>query len=138
MKRKINILRSFQTFCITFVLCFLLCFICNERKTNNLFSYFSDNSNGFRYTNKSFVFSLRNSEGLGPFKSYVTNPSKAIYSGRSGIAFGGKDIYIRSDSRTSAVLGPVYYVPSGVSNVQTVMAGEVFFYPDDWEVFYLA
>ena len=138
MKRKINILRSFQKFCITLVLCFSLCFICNARKTNDLFSCFSETAiSGFRNTANSFVFSLRNSEGLGPFISNVTDPSRAIYS-NSGIGFGSGDIWIRSDSETSAVLGGAYYVPSGVSNTRTMMAGDVFFYPDDWEVFYLA
>ena len=95
-------------------------------------------SGGFRNTKNSFVFSLRNSEGLGPFKNNVTKPSEAIYTGSNGIAFGGQDIWIRSDSRTSAVLGRAYYVPSGVSNKNTIMAGTIFFTPNDWEVFYLA
>ena len=47
-------------------------------------------------TPNAFIFSLRNKEGLGPFKSMVVDPTQAIVrTGRVGPVFGnGYDIYI--------------------------------------------
>ena len=94
-------------------------------------------------TRKSFIFSLSNKEGLAPFKSMVTIPSKAIYR-RSyyGPTFGeGHDIKIANNadsnkfSRTG--FGNSYSVPSGVQDRYTILAGTQYFSPDDWEVLYL-
>jgi len=94
------------------------------------------------YTSNAFIFSLRNKEGLGPFKSLVENPSQAIYrySGY-GPVFGHGDIFIannaNSNQRSYTDFGDSYNVSSGVQGWRTILAGTHYFKPDDWEVFYL-
>ena len=91
------------------------------------------------------MFSLRNKEGLGPFKSMVTYPKYAIYKGLSfGPTFGaGFDIYIatnaNSNSNSYSDFGQsnYYSVPSGVQDQYTILAGTRNFTPDEVEVFYL-
>ena len=102
-----------------------------------------ESSGGFNFTTKAFIFSLHNKEGLGPFKSLVTDPSTAIYRDLAqGPSFGWCDICIENnannntESRTN--FGDSYSVPSGVKNELTILAGTRLFSPDDWEVFYLA
>ena len=101
-----------------------------------------ESSGGFNYTSKAFIFSLRNKEELGPFKSIVTDPPTAIYrDADNGPSFGWCDICIENnannntDSRTN--FGDSYSIPSGVQNELTILAGTRLFSPDDWEVFYL-
>ncbi|PFX11887.1 hypothetical protein AWC38_SpisGene24243 [Stylophora pistillata] len=101
----------------------------------------SDNSYGV--TSKAFIFSLRNHEGLAPFKSLVTRPTSAIYR-RSiyGPTFGGgHDIFIvdnaNSNKYSYTYLGHSYPVPSGVKSRITILAGPHKFTPDEVEVFYL-
>ena len=89
------------------------------------------------------MFSLRNKERLGPFKSMVKEPSRAIYnSKRYGPTFGaGHDIRItnnandKADSYTS--FGRSYLLPSGVQERKTILSGTEKFAPDEVEVFYL-
>ena len=88
------------------------------------------------------MFSLRNKEGLGPFKSMVTNPSKAIYKTSSyGPAFGEWDIYLANNANSNTYsytdFGKSYSVPSGVQDRKTILAGTYTFTPDEVEVFYL-
>ena len=106
---------------------------------------FSESSHGFGYTPNAFIFSLRNKEGLGPFKSMVARPSKAIY--RHSLllpTFGdGYDICIfdyansNNNSYTDFSQYGDYSVPSGVQDSYTILAGTRDFSPDEVEVFYL-
>ena len=97
---------------------------------------------GHGSTSNAFIFSLRNKEGLGPFKSMVTSPSSAIYNfPSSGPTFGaGFDIYIannaNSNTNSYAYFGFSYSVPSGVQDRYTILAGTSSFSLDEVEVFY--
>lgn len=110
-----------------------------------LLSCCSGSKKGHGSTSEAFVYSLRNNEDIGPFKSMVNKPSKAIYrySGY-GPLFGDTpaDIFIAdeadSNSHSQAFFGGCYSVPSGVKSNRTILAGTPNFTPDDWEVFYLA
>ena len=94
-------------------------------------------------TSNAFIFSLRNKEGLAPFKSMVTKPSYAICSSSSyGPTFGGgHDIRIadnaNSNTDSKTFFGSSYSVPSGVHDKRTILAGTYRFRPDEVEVFYL-
>ena len=113
----------------------------------NSFPPFSDHSPGrlFADTSNAFIFSLRNNEGLGPFKSMVELPHYAICmhpSVEPGPIFGlGFDIFIADraniDSASYANFGVAYSVPSGVQDTSTILAGTYWFSPDEVEVFYL-
>ena len=115
--------------------------------SKNIFLYFfscySDSSYSYGFTSNAFIFSLRNKEGLGPFKSMVTSPSHAIYKGsRYGPIFGaGHDMYIatnaKSNTNSQTSFGSSYSVPSGVQDKKTILAGARNFTPDEVEVFYL-
>ncbi|KAL9986972.1 hypothetical protein ACROYT_G001202 [Oculina patagonica] len=104
-----------------------------------------ENSLSYLSTSNAFIFSLRNKEGLAPFKSMVTQPQYAIYGwSDSGPIFGGgqgHDIKIadnaNSNTNSLANFGQFYSVPSGVQSSSTILAGTKNFTPDDWEVFYL-
>jgi len=102
-----------------------------------------DTSNSYGSTSNAFIFSLRNKEGLEPFKSMVTSPSYAIYKYSSyGPTFGnGLDIYIannaNSNTNSYTYFGYSYSVPSGVQDRKTLLAGTYHFTPDEVEVFYL-
>ena len=105
----------------------------------------SDTSGGWSSTSNAFIFSLRNKEGLGPFKSMVTNPTYAIYrvSGYGPTFGGGHDIYIADNANRNtnsfSDFGEYNYysVPSGVQDKYTILAGTRNFTPDEVEVFYL-
>ena len=104
---------------------------------------FSESSGGWSSTPNAFIFSLRNKEGLAPFKTMVTNTSYAIYRYPSiGPTFGWGDILIannaNSNNNSYTDFGFRYSVPSGVQDKHTILAGTYYFSPDDWEVFYLA
>ncbi|KAL9962007.1 hypothetical protein ACROYT_G031059 [Oculina patagonica] len=102
-----------------------------------------ERSGGYTSTSNAFMFSLRNKEGLGPFKSMLTNPSRAIYRHSSyGPTFGGgHDIYIgdnaNSNTNSYTYFGVSYSLPSGVQDRFTILAGTYKFTPDEVEVFYL-
>ena len=106
------------------------------------FACLSESNGGWRSTPNSFIFSLRNKEGLAPFKSMVTNPSKAIYRSSSyGPIFGWSDIRIANNATSNinsyTNFGHSYSVPSGVKYRGIILAGTYKFTPDDWEMFYL-
>ena len=109
-----------------------------------LFSCSSESSGGYSYTSNAFIFSLSNKEGLKPFKSNVRRPEYAIYrSSKYGPRFGSRVgiIIVNHANRNKysrAYLGYSYPALSEVMDRRTILAGDVFFYPDDWEVFYLA
>ena len=104
----------------------------------------SSGSSSYGSTSNSFIFSLRNKEGLAPFKRMVARPQYAIYRYSSyGPTFGyGFDIYIADNANTNrhshTAFGEygTYTVPSGVKEAYTILAGAKNFSPDDWEVFY--
>ena len=93
-------------------------------------------------TINAFIFSLKNSEGLPPFKCFAKNKDGAIYkSSNFGPSFGIRPFLFigRISKRSRACIGSPYSVPSEVKNEQTVLAGTPqTFYPDNYEVFYLA
>ena len=105
----------------------------------------SESSGGWASTSNTFIFSLRNKEGLGPFKSTVRIPSRAIYRYSSyGPTFGaGADIYIadnansNTNSHTDFGKYNSYSVLSEVQSKYTILAGTRSFTPDEVEVFYL-
>ena len=105
--------------------------------------WFSGSDKSYGYTSIAFIFSLRNREGLGPFKSMVTNSTYAIYRNSGyGPTFGrGWDIHIadyaNSNTQSHTNFGHSYSVPSGVQNRYTILAGTHLFTPDEVEVFYL-
>jgi len=102
-----------------------------------------ESSGGYSVTSNAFIFSLRNKEGLGPFKSMVRKPTYAIYrSSGYGPTFGyGHDIYIadnaNSNTNSYTNFGNSYSVPSGVQDSTIILAGTYNFTPDEMEVFYL-
>jgi len=102
-----------------------------------------DTSDTYGSTSNAFIFSLRNKEGLGPFKSMVMSPGYAIYRGSSyGPTFGaGWDIYIANNSNSNnnsqTFFGQTYTLPSGVQDRFNILAGTHTFTPDEVEVFYL-
>jgi len=112
-------------------------------KRVSVFSCHLGSGGGYGSTPNAFIFSLRNKEGLGPFKSMVTNPTYAIYRYSSyGPTFGGgHDIYIannaNSNTHSSTTFGSFYSIPGGVQDRYTILAGTQTFKPDEVEVFYL-
>ena len=101
-------------------------------------------ASAYNTSSKSFIFSLRNKEGLAPFKSMVTNTSFSVYRGSScGPTFGeGHDIYIADNANQNANsytnFGTSYSLPNEVTDRYTILAGTRYFSPDEVEVFYLA
>lgn len=108
--------------------------------------FFSDFTpyQGFRSSEKAFIFSLSNKEGLEPFKALVKEQASAIYTHpNSGPTFGrGNDIRIASNANgynnSYTNFGWSYHVPDGVKDKQTILAGTYNFCPDEVEVFYLS
>ncbi|KAL9962013.1 hypothetical protein ACROYT_G031066 [Oculina patagonica] len=104
----------------------------------------SDTSGRYGYTSNAFIFSLRNKEGMGPFKSMVKKPQYAIYrhSGFGPTFGGGHDIYITDNANNNTYSytnrESSYSIPSGVQDGRTILDGaHDRFTPDNWEVFYL-
>ena len=98
---------------------------------------------GYRKTDKAFIFSLENKEGLAPFKSVVRHDSQAIYMeiSHGPIFGGGHDIYIADNAGHNAHsftnFGHSFLAPREVKEKLTVLAGTYHFTPDEVEVFYL-
>ena len=94
-------------------------------------------------TSKAFIFSLRNKEGLAPFKSLVIGQINGIFRSSSfGPTFGGgPDILIgdnaNSNTNSYTNFGYSYSLPSGTKDRKTILAGTNKFTPDEVEVFYL-
>jgi len=97
------------------------------------------NHGGYRYTDKAFIYSLRNEEGIRPIKGMVKDPPQAIYVNPSyGPTFGGgHDIYIADNANGNGNsytrIGISYDAPTGVKEQITIVR----FTPDEVEVFYL-
>ncbi|XP_046861426.1 uncharacterized protein LOC124454694 [Xenia sp. Carnegie-2017] len=98
---------------------------------------------------RSFIFSLKNNDGLPPFKSEVVKPQYAIYdySTRGPIFGGGADLYIHDNANSnnnsySRGFGNSYKLPNGYtlgdSKTRNLLAGSSSFTPDEVEVFYFS
>ena len=104
---------------------------------------FSESSGGYSATSEAFIFSLNNNEGLAPFVSKVKKEYSGyvIYRRSSHGPRFGRDVIIRdnanSNSNSRARLGYYYSVPPAVQDVHTVLAGTLYFSPNEVEVFYL-
>lgn len=94
-------------------------------------------------TPKAFIFSLKNSERLPPFKCLAKDKRKAIYKNSLyGPSFGeGPTVCIGSPREDSvAQIGTPYSAPIEVNDKDNVLAGPLrygYFTPDNYEVFYL-
>ena len=102
-------------------------------------SGFSESSGGYIDTSEAFIFSLNNNEGLAPFVSSVKKnyTGYAIHRGSLGPRFGA-DVIIRNSNKDSVARLVYHYpVPPSVQNRRTVLAGTLYFSPDEVEVFYL-
>ena len=97
----------------------------------------------------SFVYSLRNNDGLSPFKSTLKdeNDQDEIHrhSGH-GPTFGrGHDLYIASDAGSNTKsytnFGRTYNLPHGYiygeTNTKSLLGGSCYFTPSEVEVLYL-
>ena len=99
---------------------------------------------GYRRTDKAFIYSLENKEGLAPFKSMVKHDSQAIYMeiNRGPTFGGGFDIHIANKAghnvNSYTKFGHSFSAPSEVKEKDTVLAGSLRFTPDEVEVFYLS
>ena len=101
---------------------------------------------GYKQSNVSFLFSLKNKDNVSPFKASVNkNNQDAIYSNPNcGPYFGGYDLCISNDSHTNqqwfANFGHTYQPPAeyGYNTQQTksLLAGSHYFTPTEIEVFY--
>ena len=94
-------------------------------------------------TPKAFIFSLKNSEGLPPFKCLAKDKRKAIYKNSLyGPSFGeGPTVGIAYPKEDSlAQIGTPYSAPIEVNDKDKVLAGPLrygYFTPYNYEVFYL-
>ena len=97
----------------------------------------------------SFIYSLRNNDGLAPFKSTLKDESDQYaisrYSG-SGPTFGyGHDLFIASGAGSSTsshtYFGYTYNLPHGYTieeiNTDSLLGGSRYFTPSEVEVLYL-
>ena len=104
---------------------------------------FSESSGGWGATSEAFIFSLNNNEGLAPFVSKVKKEftGDAIYRNSSSGPRFGIDVIIVDNADSSGLsrarLNFLYSVPPAVKVWSTVLAGTLFFSPNEVEVFYL-
>ena len=100
-----------------------------------------ESSGGYGFTRKAFIFSISNKEELDPFVSEVRRTGAAIFRfSWYGPVFSPKICIVNnannnSDSR--AGFGFSYPAPAAVQNPNTILAGTLYFSPDEVEVFYL-
>ena len=117
----------------------------NSPIVNSLFSCFVESRYGWGETLKAFIFSLKNSEGLPPFKCFAKNGKNAIfnhpYLGPTFGKYPGLHIsrgFIDVGAKAMATISEPYSVPTGVKNTYKVLAGTTgYFFFDNYEVFYL-
>ena len=95
------------------------------------------------------MYSLRNNDGLAPFKSTLKDETyqQAIYrdSGRGPIFGWGYDLYIASDAGSNTYsytnFGYTYNLPHGYTyketNRKSLLGGSLLFTPSEVEVLYL-
>lgn len=110
--------------------------------------YLLESSGGYGYTSKAFIFSLRNTRGLKPFKSMVKQPRYAIYKQSSyGPTFGSShNIHIASNANIGLESytkfnryssGSYSSIPGSSWSRSTILTGSQNFQIADWEVFYV-
>lgn len=104
-----------------------------------------DVSNSYGATSNAFIFSLRNSENLLPFKTVVTITLQAIFKRKSsGPTFGGgHDLFVdlnnpKESPLSYSNLGHSYVPTVAQGKLKTVLAGSAYFVLDEVEVFFLA
>lgn len=107
-----------------------------------------ESSGGYGYTSKAFIFSLRNTRGLKPFKSMVKQPRYAIYKQSSyGPTFGSShNIHIASNANIGLESytkfnryssGSYSSIPGSSWSRSNILTGSQNFQIADWEVFYV-
>ena len=91
-------------------------------------------------TRKAFIFSLKNSEDLPPFKCLAKGEGNAIYKNSVyGPSFGNGPYFYIDKSNSMAEIDEPYSAPREVAIKETVFTGiRGTFSPDNYEVFYLA
>lgn len=108
--------------------------------------YSPESSGGYGYTSKAFIFSLRNTRGLKPFKSMVKQPQYAIYKKSSyGPTFGfNHELYIADNANVGTSSHTKFDRYSSYSSFpgsswrrSNILAGSQSFQIADWEVFYV-
>ena len=110
------------------------------------FLFFAD---GYIFEPSSFLFSLRNSDNLSPFKSPINDHSGTVHAIRpapgSGPIFGrGHDVYIADNAglndKSYTNFGYAYKLPPGYTvgqhNTRSLLAGSYHFTPSEVEVLY--
>ena len=98
----------------------------------------------YKHAPGSFIFSLRNQESHPPFKAELKDQSTQYAIGTFpdyGPIFGNNDIIISnkaaSNTDSHARISINYKAPSGISDINNVLAGAFHFSPSEVEVFYL-
>ena len=116
----------------------------NSPNVNSLFYSFAESPSVGTWgeTLKAFVFSLKNSEDLPPFKCFAKNKYRTVYkSSAYGPKFGKIEIAYRHSKKrveARAFLYEPYSVPAEVNNNYNVLVGTAKrFFPDNYEVFFL-
>ena len=109
---------------------------------NRLLFCFADSSYQWGHTVKVLIFSLKNREGLPPFKCLATVKTNAIYkSSVFGPSFGETPLLKIEGKRAKESLAyreAPYSPPIEVAHKDSVLAGTArFFSPDNYEVFYV-
>ena len=102
---------------------------------------------GYKSSNVSFLFSLRNPNNMQPFKCPIINGKNGyaiICTPSYGALFGGSDLHIVNNANTIqgsySNLGNTYQPPAGYQyntpQTQSLFAGSYKFTPTEIEVFY--
>ncbi|XP_015780929.1 PREDICTED: sushi, von Willebrand factor type A, EGF and pentraxin domain-containing protein 1-like isoform X2 [Acropora digitifera] len=98
-------------------------------------------SSGSENTIEAFIFSLKNSKDLPPFKCFAENEEKAIFQNSGyGPTFGKYQALRIFGERSSAGIEAPYIAPAEVSqgDYENVLAGDFWIsFPNNYEVFYL-
>ena len=111
-------------------------------KNVNIISFYILGDRGWRHSNVSFLFSLRNNENLAPFIANVLpgNEQYAVYChpGYGPTFGGGHDVRIADNAngnrQSYSNLG-YYQVPPGTRTSNALLAGSYNFTPTEIEVF---
>ena len=102
-----------------------------------------DISNSYGATSNAFIFSLRNSENLPPFKTLVSIPAQAILKRESNGPTFGPDLFVdlnhpKKPAWSHSNLGHSYVPTVAQGKLKTVLAGSYIFVLHEVEVFFLA
>ncbi len=109
-----------------------------------IFFYYIGSSNSWRVAPGSFIFSLRNNDNIGPFKSPLKDEStyRAIYiSPIYGPLFVYGVVILDRYGKCSSNIGNSYHAPDGYNmgeeRTKSLLAGSHYFTPSEVEVLYL-